>query len=173
MKIFEGIAASEGYALGKLFLNLKRDAMTVPEKARDPQWEISRFLQARERAASEISSIYHRALVQVGEHHSDIFKIHLALLQDYSLYKRLMLFYTQVVRSKDPEKQAHLADLAKRLREGKDRYPEIFSIPRANPNEYRKLKLFLLSPALYRAAMAVNDRFVLPARQKLRKRRKG
>lgn len=66
MKIFEGIAASEGYALGKLFLNLKRDAMTVPEKARDPQWEISRFLQARERAASEISSIYHRALVQVG-----------------------------------------------------------------------------------------------------------
>ena len=97
----------------------------------------------------------------------------LALLQDYSLYKRLMLFYTQVVRSKDPEKQAHLADLAKRLREGKDRYPEIFSIPRANPNEYRKLKLFLLSPALYRAAMAVNDRFVLPARQKLRKRRKG
>mgnify|MGYP005792035361 FL=1 len=86
MKIFEGIAASEGYALGKLFLNLKRDAMTVPEKARDPQWEISRFLQARERAASEISSIYHRALVQVGEHHSDIFKIHLALLQDQDLF---------------------------------------------------------------------------------------
>lgn len=93
----------------------------------------------------------------------------LALLQDYSLYKRLMLFYTQVVRSRDPEKKAHLEDLTKRLREGKERYPEIFSIPQANPNEYRKLKLFLASPALYRAAMAVNDRFVLPARQRLRR----
>ena len=80
-----------------------------------------------------------------------------------------MLFYTQVVRSRDPEKKAHLEDLTKRLREGKKRYPEIFSIPQANPNEYRKLKLFLASPALYRAAMAVNDRFVLPARQRLRR----
>ena len=86
MKIFEGIAASEGYALGKLFLNLKRDAMTVPEKARDPQWELSRCLQARERAAREISSIYHRALVQVGEHPSGFLYIPLALLQDQSLF---------------------------------------------------------------------------------------
>lgn len=98
----------------------------------------------------------------------------LALLQDYSLYKRLMLFYTQVIRSRDPEKKEHLADLTKRLKEGKNRYPAIFSIPQANPNEYRKLKLFLISPALYRAAMAVNDRCVLPARQMLRKKkRKG
>ena len=86
MKTIEGVAASEGYAIGKLYLNLTRDAITVPEKAMDPHWEINRFLQARESASTEISSVYHRAVARVGEHHSDIFKIHLALLQDQDFF---------------------------------------------------------------------------------------
>ena len=86
MKTIEGIAASEGYAIGKLYLNVTREIMTTPEKARDPHWEINRFLKARENACTEISSVYHRAVARVGEHHSDIFKIHLALLQDEDFF---------------------------------------------------------------------------------------
>ena len=90
----------------------------------------------------------------------------LALLQDYYLYKRLLLFYTKVVRSDDPEKKEHKAFLRQKLREGRPYYEKIFSIPLANPNEYRKMKLFLASPVLYRIGMYLNDTVVIPAKQK-------
>lgn len=97
----------------------------------------------------------------------------LALLQDYFLYKKLLLFYTQVSRSDDPQKEAHLEYLAQRLREGRDAYPAIFAIPLANPNEYKKMKLFLASPRLYRMGMRLNDSFVIPVKVKLAEKRKG
>lgn len=91
----------------------------------------------------------------------------LALLQDYYLYKRLLLFYTKVVRSSDPQKKAHKAYLAQKIREGRESYPAIYGIPLANPNEYRKMKLFLASPRLYSAAMRLNDSFLIPVKMKL------
>lgn len=94
----------------------------------------------------------------------------LALLQDYYLYKRLLLFYTQVVRSPDPQKKAHRACLKQKLDEGKERYPAIYGIPLANPNEYRKMKLFLTSPRLYTIAMRLNDSFLIPVKTRLAKR---
>lgn len=97
----------------------------------------------------------------------------LALLQDYFLYKRLLLFYTAVVRSADPQKAAHKKYLKRRLYEGRERYPAIFGIPQANPNEYRKMKIFLVSPLLYMAVMRLNDSVVLPVRQRRRKQKKG
>ena len=93
----------------------------------------------------------------------------LALLQDYFLYKRLMLFYTQVYLSSDPLKDEHLAFLEQKMREGKAEYEKIFSVPAANPNEYKKMKLFLASPRLYNAVMGVNDAFVIPLKVKLYK----
>lgn len=86
----------------------------------------------------------------------------LALLQDYYMYKRLLLFYTKVVRSDDPQKKEHKAWLARKLLEGREKYPAVFSVPLANPNEYRKMKLFLTSPLLYTAAMRLNDSVVIP-----------
>lgn len=91
----------------------------------------------------------------------------LALLQDYYLYKRLLLFYTKAVRSKDPEKKAHKKYFKDKLRAGRADYEKIFTIPLANPNEYRKLKIFLFSPCLYRITMWLNDTFIIP--YKLRK----
>lgn len=86
----------------------------------------------------------------------------LALLQDYYLYKRLLLFYTAVRRSRDPQKKEREAFLTQKLREGKAVYPAVFSIPQANPKEYQKMKLFLKSPALYVLAMRLNDSVVIP-----------
>ena len=81
-----GVAASEGYAIGRLYIHLEKAEVTVPRKAQDPDLETSRFLQARERACAELGVLYHRALARVGEHHSSIFKIHLALLQDQDFF---------------------------------------------------------------------------------------
>ncbi|MDO4293872.1 MAG: glycosyltransferase [Eubacteriales bacterium] len=104
-----------------------------------------------------IPNFYERSawLTQIG-------RADLALLQDYFLYKRLLLFYTAVARSRDPQKKERLAFLRQKLQEGRGSYPEIFGIPQANPNEYRKLKLFLRSPLLYRAAMRINDSVLIP-----------
>lgn len=93
----------------------------------------------------------------------------LALLQDYFLYKRLLLFYTQVVRSRDPEKKEHRAYLRQKIEEGKEHYEAVFAIPFANPNEYRKMKLFLTSPRLYQIAMRLNDTFLIPIKVRLAK----
>lgn len=81
-----GVAASEGYAIGRLYIHLEKAEITVPRKAQDPDLETSRFLQARERACAELGVLYHRALARVGEHHSSIFKIHLTLLQDQDFF---------------------------------------------------------------------------------------
>lgn len=96
----------------------------------------------------------------------------LALLQDYFLYKRLLLFYTAAQRSGDPKKKEYQAYLKEKLREGKDRYPGIFSIAQANPNEYRKMKLFLFSPALYTVSMRINDSVLIPLKRRIRERKK-
>lgn len=90
----------------------------------------------------------------------------LALLQDYFLYKRLLIFYTQVARSDNKKKKEYLRLLTKKLREGKTRYSRIYSIEQANPNEYRKMKLFLCSPLLYRVGMYLNDKIVIPIKTK-------
>ena len=91
----------------------------------------------------------------------------LALLHDYFLYKRLLIFYTQVHRSNAPEKKEYKAFLEEKICAGKESYPAIYGIDFANPNEYRKMKIFLLSPALFNAAMWLNDAAIIPLKQKL------
>lgn len=86
----------------------------------------------------------------------------LALLQDYYMYKRLLIFYIQVVRGHDPDRKAHEDYLKQKIEEGKPHYKTVYEIPFANPNEYRKMKLFLISPLLFRAVMRLNDSFLIP-----------
>lgn len=94
----------------------------------------------------------------------------LALLQDYYLYKRLLLFYTAVRCGRDPHKKEWEAFLTEKLKAGEPSYPAVYSIPQANPKEYQKMKLFLKSPALYVLAMRLNDSVAVPLKQRFRKR---
>lgn len=96
----------------------------------------------------------------------------LALIQDYYMYKRLLLFYTDVVRSKAKPRKQYKAFLTEKLRKGEPNYEKVFSVSVANPNEYKKMKLFLLSPFLYRVAMYLNDTFVLPIKLKRLEKKK-
>lgn len=91
----------------------------------------------------------------------------LALLQDYYLYKRLLLFYTAASRGNSPQKKEYRRLLEEKLKApAKSDYDAVFSISHANPHEYQKLKLFLLSPRLYLMAMWLNDKLVIPMKTK-------
>lgn len=107
-----------------------------------------------------IPNFYDRSafLESIGRHD-------LALISDYFLYKKLLLYVTDVYRSSEKEKKDYLSFLDEKLRDGKDRYAEIFGIDIANPNEYKKMKIYLKSPLLYHITMRLNDSLVIPLKR--------
>ena len=85
MKVYRGIAVSEGYAIGPVrYLSSQKENVPLQKTENRPQ-EWSRFLQARMKACSRMMELYQQALSRVGEHYAGIFKIQLALLQDEDL----------------------------------------------------------------------------------------
>lgn len=113
-----------------------------------------------------IPNLYDRAafLEQIGRHD-------LALISDYFLYKKMLLFVTQVYRSNDPNKKEHLDYLDNRIRDGRGKFDDIFSIDIANPNEYKKLKIYLKSANLYHFTMKINEGIIIPIKQFIIKHR--
>ena len=95
MERIVGIAASEGYAIGRLYIHLEAAEDWSHQTALDPDQEVSRFQQAKEDACIELGTVYHRAVARVGEHHSGIFKIHLALLRDDDFCKEVSEYIQQ------------------------------------------------------------------------------
>lgn len=86
----------------------------------------------------------------------------LALIQDYYIYKRLLLFYIQVSKSKDADRKQYSKILTQKIRAGKKYFKDIFTIPLAGKYDYFKVKIFLLSPNLYRVFTKINDDVVIP-----------
>ena len=95
----------------------------------------------------------------------------LALLHDYYLYKRLLLFYGKVARSQDPHKKEHEKWLRGKILEGKRKYRDIFRIPLANRNDAIRIRLFLISPSIFLAVTRLNDSFVIPVKTRIRNKR--
>ena len=92
----------------------------------------------------------------------------LAYIHQYMVYKKLLLLYTQVRRSSDPEKKAKMNAISEVIKGVKDNYSKIYSCRIADPHQELRMKLFLKSPVLYNAFMAVNDTFIIPVKVKLR-----
>ena len=88
----------------------------------------------------------------------------LAYIHQYMVYKKLLLLYTQVRRSKDPEKKAKMDALAEVIRGVKDNYAKVYSCRIADPHQELRMKLFLKNPMLYNSFMAVNDTFIVPVK---------
>lgn len=93
----------------------------------------------------------------------------LAYIHQYMVYKKLLLLYTQVKRSKDPEKKAKMDALAEVIRGARNNYANIYSCRIANPHQELRMKLFLKNTMLYNAFMAINDRFIIPVKVWIRK----
>ena len=101
-------------------------------------------------------------LKQAGE--TELLDIH-----HYFYLKRLLLWYTQLSRSKEPGKGIYLEDIERRIMEMQPVNSKIFHWQGANPKEESKLKLFLRSKGIYLMAMWMNERILVPLKQVLRK----
>ncbi len=89
--------------------------------------------------------------------------------QDYLMYKKLLLLYTEARRDKTGKKSKIKEELASKIRTCKDRIDEIYSCDIANPHERMRMDLFLWHPWAYNLFMDINEKFILPLRQKHRK----
>lgn len=93
----------------------------------------------------------------------------LADVHDYFFYKRLLLFYNQLKKSKLQDKKKYLREIAEIIYENKGNYDRVYQCNIANPNEKKKMDLFLKSPKLYWGVMVLNEAVILPL--KMRKNR--
>lgn len=92
----------------------------------------------------------------------------LADIHDYFFYKRLLLFYNQVEKTDTPDRDRFLKQLTQIIRENQDSYTRAFGCPIADPRDYRKMKLFLKSPARYSRRIRMEERMVIPLKVKVK-----
>ncbi|SEP96074.1 glycosyltransferase family 2 protein [Butyrivibrio sp. TB] len=88
----------------------------------------------------------------------------LADTHNYYFYKRLMIYYTQAYRGPDQRdiKRSKMNRIKAAIYSEKDHFNAAFSSNGANPNEKKKMDIFLFSPRIYLIVMAINDRFIIP-----------
>lgn len=94
----------------------------------------------------------------------------LADIHTYFFYKRLLLFYNQLKKGSLPEKEDYLNKITKVI-EGsipkeKEAYERVYHCSVANPNEKKKMDLFLKSPKLYWMVMCINEAVILPIKMR-------
>ena len=96
----------------------------------------------------------------------------LADVHDYFFYKRMLIFYNKIKRTRLPEKRRYLNEITsvinKDLAQNRSGFDRIYGCSIANPNEKRKMDLFLKSPKLYWFVMVINEALILPLKVKLR-----
>ncbi len=88
--------------------------------------------------------------------------------QDYLMYKKLLLLYTEARRDKTGSKKALMNELANEIETCRDRIYEVYSCRIANPHEKFRMKLFLWHPWAYNLFMDINEGIILPIRQRNR-----
>ena len=99
----------------------------------------------------------------------------LADVHNYYIYKRLLLLYTQFRRSQcnaeaKKKRKQFCRELRTIIREQEPNFQAAFSCYMANPNEYKKMKIFLFSPWVYDKVMDVNDAIVIPLKTRRQNR---
>ena len=82
MKRLNGIAASKGIAIGRLFFYENSTMPVEPGYAQCSVTEWQRFENARIRASEMLRDIHQQALPQVGGNESMIFEIHQMMMSD-------------------------------------------------------------------------------------------
>ena len=92
-------------------------------------------------------------------------------IHHYFYYKRLLLWYTQLFRSKDKTRQQFMKEIRTRILNEEPIDWGTYQWSGANQNEKKKLILFLKSPGIYHASMWLYDKILIPAKQLVRSRR--
>ena len=83
MKKYEGKAVFNGIAIGTISLYRKNDSIVKRIHREDTEAEKERFYKAKDKAVSELSQLYEKALKEAGETSAAIFEAHQMMLEDY------------------------------------------------------------------------------------------
>ena len=92
----------------------------------------------------------------------------LADIHDYFFYKRLLLFYSQLEKLDIPDKGDFLKQLTQIIRDNRDNYARAYACSVADSRDYKKMKLFLKSPARYSRRIRWEERVVIPLKVKIK-----
>lgn len=82
MKKFIGKSVVKGIVSGTVLVPDSKDYVPEQRKVSDVALEISRFREAREKAADQLTERYNEAFLKVGEENALIFDIHKMMLED-------------------------------------------------------------------------------------------
>jgi len=85
MKQFEGISASRGICIGRVFQFIRQDLIIEERENIDPDAEVARLDKAIETAKQQIDSIYQKALQEASDSDAAIFQAHRMILVDPEL----------------------------------------------------------------------------------------
>jgi phosphotransferase system enzyme I (PtsI) len=92
MNQLNGIPASPGIAVARLFLLAPEDASAVPVRqieVSEVASEWARFLAAVDKARVDVTALRDKAKIEAGEEQADIFESHLLMLDDPDLHERM------------------------------------------------------------------------------------
>ena len=82
MKTLEGKSVFSGIAIGKISILQKADTSVKRTRIENPEEEIARISQAKEKAVAQLQKLYDKALQEVGESGAAIFEVHQMMLDD-------------------------------------------------------------------------------------------
>ena len=82
MRVLEGKSVFSGIAIGKISILQKADTSVKRTKVEDPEAEITRVQEAKEKAVEQLQKLYDKALREVGESGAAIFEVHQMMLED-------------------------------------------------------------------------------------------
>lgn len=100
MNVLHGKSVFSGIAIGKLSIYQSKDKLVKREKAENVEREIERFKEARELAKEELSSLYEKALKEVGEANAAIFEVHQMMLDDLDYEESILnMIQTQEINA--------------------------------------------------------------------------
>ena len=80
--MMKGIAASKGYAIGKVFLQQHEEIVISEEKITDVNLEKEKLKKALESSKVQLSKIKEKAVKSMGAEKAEVFEAHLTLLDD-------------------------------------------------------------------------------------------
>lgn len=78
----KGIAASRGYAIGKVALKVRKEQTIIERKIEDIEEEKIRFDEAVEKSRQQLTKIKEKTKVEMGDDKAEVFESHLMLLDD-------------------------------------------------------------------------------------------
>lgn len=82
MEGLKGKSVYKGVALGKISVLRKNDYVVKRVKVENPDTEIQRVEEAREKAKAQLQRLYEKAVKEVGEASAAIFEVHQMMLED-------------------------------------------------------------------------------------------